>query len=133
MELSKKEASLIKIESESTSPAPIPSAPQAITVQGEILDPKCYFGVMKPAEGKIHKSFAIRCISGGIPPVFRQATNNVEKPYDYYLMLDENGQSINQEILAFAGEDIVINGKTNQFSSWKVLYVNSANIKYKNN
>src|SRR5688572_24269745 len=40
------------------------------TLEGEIVDPKCYFGVMKPGEGKAHRSCAIRCVAGGIPPVF---------------------------------------------------------------
>src|SRR3954447_25732583 len=37
-------------------------------VKGEIVDPKCFFGVMKPGEGKAHKDCAIRCILGGMPP-----------------------------------------------------------------
>ncbi len=45
-----------------------------IELMGEIIDPKCYFGVMKPGKGKIHRSCAVRCISGGIPPVL--ATND---------------------------------------------------------
>ena len=44
-----------------------------VHLDGEIVDPKCYFGVMKPGFGKIHRSCAARCISGGIPPVFVQA------------------------------------------------------------
>ncbi|MEM7184543.1 MAG: hypothetical protein AAF518_26840, partial [Spirochaetota bacterium] len=44
---------------------------QIPNIQGEVIDPKCYFGVMKPGEGKIHKSCAIRCLSGGIPAVLR--------------------------------------------------------------
>jgi len=35
---------------------------------GEIADSKCYFGVMNPGEGKVHRDCAVRCISGGIPP-----------------------------------------------------------------
>ena len=30
-----------------------------MTLQGEIIDPKCYFGVMKPGFGKIHRSCAL--------------------------------------------------------------------------
>ena len=35
---------------------------------GEIVDSKCYFGVMNPGNGKVHRDCAARCISGGIPP-----------------------------------------------------------------
>jgi hypothetical protein len=35
---------------------------------GEIVDSKCYFGVMNPGSGKVHRDCAVRCLSGGIPP-----------------------------------------------------------------
>ncbi len=37
---------------------------------GEIVDSKCYFGVMNPGRGKVHRDCAARCLSGGIPPAF---------------------------------------------------------------
>ena len=37
---------------------------------GEIVDGKCYLGVMNPGEGKVHRDCAVRCLSGGIPPLF---------------------------------------------------------------
>ena len=40
------------------------------TLVGEIVDSKCYFGVMNPGNGKVHRDCAVRCISGGIPPSF---------------------------------------------------------------
>lgn len=56
---------------EATSPSS-PVAPSTtvgvITVTGEIVDTKCYFGVMRPATGKIHRACAVRCLSGGVPP-----------------------------------------------------------------
>src|SRR5258708_16029461 len=41
---------------------------------GEIADSKCYLGNMNPRNGKVHRDCAVRCLSGGIPPVF--ATND---------------------------------------------------------
>jgi hypothetical protein len=41
---------------------------------GEIADSKCYLGNMNPGNGKVHLDCAVRCLSGGIPPVF--ATND---------------------------------------------------------
>ncbi|MFN0128137.1 MAG: Rieske 2Fe-2S domain-containing protein [Verrucomicrobiales bacterium] len=35
---------------------------------GELVDTKCYTGVMRPATGKVHRGCAIRCLSGGVPP-----------------------------------------------------------------
>jgi hypothetical protein len=39
-----------------------------VQLTGEIVDSKCYFGVMNPGNGKVHRDCAARCISGGIPP-----------------------------------------------------------------
>lgn len=39
-----------------------------VTLTGEIVDTKCYFGVMRPATGKVHRACAIRCLEGGVPP-----------------------------------------------------------------
>jgi hypothetical protein len=38
------------------------------TLTGEIVDSKCYLGVMNPGRGKVHRDCAARCLSGGIPP-----------------------------------------------------------------
>lgn len=46
-----------------------------MTLEDEIIDPKCYFGVI-PGKGKIHRSCAIRCISDGIPPVLATTDKN---------------------------------------------------------
>jgi sulfoxide reductase heme-binding subunit YedZ len=35
---------------------------------GELVDTKCFLGVMRPATGKVHRGCAIRCLSGGAPP-----------------------------------------------------------------
>ena len=83
---------------------------------------------MKPAEGKIHKSCAIRCISGGVPPVFRQPTGKTDQPYDYFLVVDESGESINQAVLPFVGEPVSAAGKTANFLDWKILYINPSNL-----
>ncbi len=42
----------------------------SVTLAGEIVDSKCYLGVMNPGNGKVHRDCAVRCISGGIPPAF---------------------------------------------------------------
>ena len=37
---------------------------------GEIVDGKCYLGVMNPGSGKVHRDCAALCLSGGIPLLF---------------------------------------------------------------
>jgi hypothetical protein len=40
----------------------------SVNLVGELVDTKCFFGVMRPAVGKIHQGCAILCLSGGVPP-----------------------------------------------------------------
>jgi hypothetical protein len=40
----------------------------ALVLDGEIVDSKCWLGVMKPGDGKAHRDCATLCIRGGIPP-----------------------------------------------------------------
>ena len=37
------------------------------TFVGELVDTKCFLGVMRPATGKVHRGCAVRCLSGGAP------------------------------------------------------------------
>jgi hypothetical protein len=43
-------------------------ADRPIEVRGEIVDSKCFLGVMVPGSGKTHKDCASLCLRGGIPP-----------------------------------------------------------------
>lgn len=76
---------------------------------GQIIDPKCYFGVMKPGVGKIHRACAVRCIDGGIPPVFM--TRHEEGPPSYYLITDARGRAANQLVLPHVAEFVRISGE----------------------
>lgn len=94
------------------------------SLQGEIVDPKCYFGVMKPGEGKPHRSCAIRCISGGIPPVFHSTAVS-----DYFILLDENFQTVNDQVLDMVGDRVTLTGETYLLDDWKILLVRKENLK----
>ena len=97
----------------------------AVQLNGEIIDPKCYFGVMKPGEGKPHRSCAIRCISGGIPPML--AVRNEKGASNYYVLLGANGEPINQQVLDFVAEPVNVSGKLESLGDWLLLKVNSEN------
>lgn len=90
-------------------------------VKGEIVDPKCYFGVMKPGQGKPHKDCAIRCILGGIAPVLRVINN--EGAANYYLLVGENGEKMNEAVKDFVAEPVSITARAVKYDDWIVLYV----------
>jgi hypothetical protein len=39
-----------------------------VLLEGELVDTKCWAGVMRPATGKVHRSCAVVCLRGGVPP-----------------------------------------------------------------
>ena len=51
--------------------APLDETPIGIAevaLVGELVDTKCFLGVMRPATGKVHRACAVRCLKGGVPP-----------------------------------------------------------------
>ena len=91
-----------------------------VTLRGEIYDPKCAFGVMKPGYGKPHRSCAVRCISGGIPPVLKIENKKGEK--NYCILLSESGQPINKEVLEYVADQVQVCGRLEQQDDWLVFY-----------
>ncbi|MFO1501898.1 MAG: hypothetical protein U1G07_26570 [Verrucomicrobiota bacterium] len=61
---------------------------------GEIVDSKCYLGVMNPGEGIPHRACAIRCVSGGIPPLLR--VRQPRGPTQYFLLVAGDGGPVNR-------------------------------------
>ena len=98
----------------------------AMKFQGEIVDPKCYFGVMKPGKGKIHRSCAVRCISGGIPPVF--ATTDENGIAEYFLLTDLDGNPIKDAILSYIGKPANITGVVEKMEDWHLLKIDPKDI-----
>ncbi|MBD0298061.1 MAG: hypothetical protein ICV84_23175 [Flavisolibacter sp.] len=92
-----------------------------VTLTGEIIDPKCYFGVMKPGQGKPHKDCAIRCILGGIPPVLKITNDKGEKTY---VLLKSSSGNINQQVKDFVATNTEISGHLKQYNNWLILDVN---------
>ncbi|MEO0337772.1 MAG: hypothetical protein AAF242_01025 [Bacteroidota bacterium] len=129
MELTKKQDAFVQLGATVAQPRVKYEYANDQTLWGEILDPKCYFGVMKPGEGKIHKSCAIRCISGGIPPVFRTLVRRAPDLYEYYILRGKDNQSINQEVLPYVAEQIKLTGTIQTHADdWKVIYLDPMDI-----
>jgi len=76
---------------------------------GEIVDGKCYLGVMNPGATQPHRDCAVRCISGGAPPLFvaRDAAGQTAS----FLLVSASGQPVNHEVLDFVAEPVEITGR----------------------
>lgn len=121
-----------KVILENTSKITIPQKEviSTMTLQGEIIDPKCYFGVMKPGKGKIHRSCAVRCISGGIPPVL--VTTDKNNISEYYLLTDLSGEPLRKEVLSYIGKPSKIKGTVEKMEDWYILKIDVNTIKVLN-
>jgi hypothetical protein len=68
-----------------------------VVLRGEIIDPKCYAGAMKPGGGKAHKGCAVLCLRGGIPPVLVSVAPGGAMVYD--VLVDAEGRALTGEAL----------------------------------
>ena len=86
-----------------------------VQLTGEVVDSKCYFGVMNPGAGKVHRDCAVRCISGGIAPAFlvRDSTGNTVT-----LLLAHSKRDLLQHI----AEPVNIHGRLVRSSGRLILY-----------
>ncbi len=97
------------------------------TLKGEIVDSKCYLGVMNPGQSKPHRDCAVACLRGGIPPLFviKDVSGNVSELW----LLSEKGEPINQEILDFVAEPIEISGEVSRTGNQLFFKINPLQIK----
>jgi len=97
------------------------------TLFGEIVDSKCYLGVMNPGRLTPHRGCAVRCISGGIPPVLlvRQATG----PPLYFLLVSSDGRPVNKQVLDMVAEPVEITGEVIRQGELSILRADPSTYK----
>lgn len=78
-----------------------------MTLKGAILDSKCWFGAMSPAEGKVHKACASLCIRGGIPPAFFVKDRREQTAL---LLMTNSGGAHDQTLLPFVADPVEMTG-----------------------
>ena len=89
------------------------------TLVGEIVDSKCFLGVMNPGQLTPHRACAIRCISGGVPPVL--LVRQKEGPGIYLLLVSSDGKPVNQQILDIVAEPVEITGEVERQGGLLIL------------
>ncbi len=97
------------------------------TLRGEIVDSKCFLGVMKPGRGKPHRACATLCIRGGIPPVLRVETTAGE--HRHLLLTDETGGAINDRVLDLIAVPVEISGRVLRAGDLLVLETDPKTIR----
>ncbi len=98
----------------------------AVTVTGEIVDSKCYLGVMNPGQGKVHRDCAARCLSGGIPPIFVTANEG-----EQFLLIGPDRNALGRDALReFVAEPLTIRGEMLQRGDSRLLKIDPRELRH---
>jgi hypothetical protein len=95
-----------------------------VTLQGEIVDSKCFLGVMNPGQLTPHRACAIRCISGGVPPVLLVRQN--DGPAIYLLLVSADGKPVNKQVLDMVAQPLEITGEVERQGELLILRADPA-------
>ncbi len=98
----------------------------SVTLSGEIVDSKCYLGVMNPGQGKVHRDCAARCLSGGIPPIFITTDGRQQ-----LLLVGRDGRALGRDALReFIAEPIQVDGELVQRGSTQLLKIDPRALRH---
>lgn len=96
------------------------------TYHGEIIDGKCYLGAMKPGDGFAHRSCAVLCIQGGLPPMLAREGRS---PDDDIPLLVFDGQGVLPDRLIHAvASPIALRGTPARIGTLSVLIVDPGSV-----
>ncbi len=80
------------------------------TLTGEIIDSKCFLGVMKPGAGPVHRACAEVCLLGGIPPMLVVEDSSTGDKFGYIVM-QPDGSSASQLLAKRAATQATLSGE----------------------
>jgi hypothetical protein len=110
--------SVMKLDGGNSSNAESAAATE-VTVTGEIVDSKCFLGVMVPGDGTTHRDCASLCIRGGIPPallVRDRAGRSV-----LVLLTSDAPDRLRGRAVSLAGSAVEVSGRLTRRGGWFVL------------
>lgn len=90
-----------------------------VELTGEIVDSKCFLGVMVPGAGKTHKDCASLCLRGGIPPAFHVQDRDGRSAL--LLVTHPSGEPMRGPAVQMAGEALSVTGSVDRHEGWLVL------------
>lgn len=118
----------IRLVADQTPPPPPPPG-QAIgrlTLEGELMDAKCWLGAMRPGEGLTHKGCAELCVRSGLPLLF--VTGGPEKDRRVFIALRPDGSRLDTSVLPFVADPVRVTGEARREDGWLRLGLSSGGI-----
>ena len=89
-----------------------------VSLVGEILDSKCWFGAMRPSSGKVHKACAALCIRGGIPPAFFARGSGGQGTL---MIMTSGGRAYGNALLGLVADPVRVSGSVQRVGDLLVL------------
>jgi len=96
-----------------------PTIGDSVSFKGEVVDSKCFLGVMVPGSGKTHKDCASLCLRGGIPPALY--VRDRAGASALMLLTGASGEPVGASAVQVAGEPVEMNGILSREQEWLVL------------
>lgn len=115
------------LEEPGSATVPALSEGELVTLVGEIVDSKCYLGVMNPGRLKPHRACAIQCLKGGIPPVL--VAESHDGAVAQYVIVGSDGESINRQILEYVAEPIELSGQLKLLGDRRILFADLESLR----
>ena len=88
---------------------------------GEIIDGKCFLGAMKPGDGFAHRSCAILCLKGGLPPMF--APDGLKEGQEFPLVILDGKAILPEDLHRFVACRVELQAHRAQFGSIPLLLI----------
>lgn len=98
----------------------------AVALTGEIVDSKCWTGVMNPGRDKVHRDCAARCISGGAPPLL-VSTTRTGSP-EVFQLVGPDGRQLGRELLRYVAEPVTVRGELSRRGTTLIVRADPASI-----
>ncbi|MCZ6756334.1 MAG: hypothetical protein O7E49_13580 [Gemmatimonadetes bacterium] len=116
------------VHADGSEPIP-PAQPErlgAVTLKGEIVDAKCHLGAMIPGTGTVHRACAVRCLSGGIPPMLSVIDSAGFRANVW--LTGPGGTPVVESFLSLVAEPVEMSGQLMVFDDQLVLEVDPATV-----
>jgi nitrite reductase/ring-hydroxylating ferredoxin subunit/DMSO/TMAO reductase YedYZ heme-binding membrane subunit len=97
------------------------------TLSGEIVDSKCFLGVMNPGRLKVHRACAVRCISGGAPPLLY--VRDLAGREAYVFLVGADGRPVNRDVLPLVAQPVEVSGMLRALGDRLFLYADPRAIR----
>lgn len=127
------EGTLVEIASGSLrdlGPAPVAGTGQplgTVTLSGEIVDSKCWLGVMNPGNLRTHRACARLCVGGGIPPLLVVRTPGAGT--HQAVLVGPAGEAVNDAVLDLIALPVELRGELERHDDLFVLRIDPATIR----